>query len=268
MINIFIYFLIFFIGILFGNMFNMFGNVLSNKHNKNYIYTNCKNCNYKLKFTDISLISYIFNLGRCKNCKKKISFFPSFIEIMTGLLFLICYIKYNNSEEQILYLIYSLSFISSLIMIIVSDIKYMIIPDQIIIVFTIIMSIIKLLIGYSNEEIKSILDLGYEILFLFYDGFFMFLIMYGLKSLGDFLCKRDSMGGGDVKLMFYISLVLGWRISILILFLAAFIALPVSIVKMIRKKEVMLPFGPYIAISTLIIFLFKIDFNTVLDYIL
>ena len=35
MINIFIYFLIFFIGILFGNMFNMFGNVLSNKHNKN-----------------------------------------------------------------------------------------------------------------------------------------------------------------------------------------------------------------------------------------
>lgn len=270
MIDILVGIIIFFIGILFGSIFNMIGNILSNSHDKNYKYTNCLKCNNELKFTDISIISYIKNKGKCKKCKEKVSIFPMFIEIITGLLFIICFFKYRSTYPEFLYIIYSISFISSLIIIIVSDIKYMIIPDQVLIFFGILLAVLKLLIGYFNEEYKTILDVGYSIVFLLYDGFFMFLIMYIIKSIGDFICKKDSMGGGDVKMMFYISLVMGWKISIVIIFLAAFLALPVSIIGMLKDNnhQLMLPFGPYIAISTMIIFLCKIDINMVLEYII
>ena len=37
------------------------------------------------------------------------------------------------------------------------------------------------------------------------------------------------MGGGDIKLMAVFGLMIGWKMSIITIFLSAFIALPVSI---------------------------------------
>lgn len=253
-----------FLGLILGSFFNRIGNVLSN--DKNYKYSICDSCKYKIKLFHISTFSYIFNLGRCENCHKKISIFPVIIELLTSILFLCCYLFFNK-DPKILYMIYSLSFISSLIIIMVSDIKYMIISDKVLIFFIILMIILKLLIAYNNEDIKDLLDIGYSLIFLIYDGLFMFFVMYIIKILGDYIVKKDSMGGGDIKLMFYISLVLGWKLSIVVVFLAAFFALPASIYYMLRKKSIMLAFGPYLAFSSILLFLLNVDFNTLLNYI-
>ena len=61
------------------------------------------------------------------------------------------------------------------------------------------------------------------------------------------------------------TIVLGWRLSIVVVFLASFLALPVAIINVYRKDEHMLPFGPYLAASALILFLTRVDFNTLLS---
>ena len=253
-------------GLFSGSIFNRIGNILSNK--KDYTYHICNNCNHKIRYLHISTFSYIFNLARCKYCKRRISIFPTFVEISTAALFLIVYLKFSVNDPIWLNLLYALLFISSLIIIIVSDVEYMLIPDKILIVFGILLAIIKLLFGYYNEEYKNLLDVGYSIIFLLYDGLFMFFIMYLIKLFGDFLLKKDSMGGGDIKLMFYISMILGWKLSIIVVFLAAFLALPFSIINMLRKDQAMLAFGPYLAIASIILFLTNVDFNTIISYII
>ena len=93
----------------------------------------------------------------------------------------------------------------------------------------------------------------------------MFIIMYLIRLLGNFMFKKESMGGGDIKMMTYISFILGWRLSIVVIFMASFLALPISIINVYRKDEHMLPFGPYLAVATLILFLLKVDFNSILS---
>ena len=95
----------------------------------------------------------------------------------------------------------------------------------------------------------------------------MFIIMYLIRLFGNLIFKKDSLGGGDIKMMAYISFLFGWKLSIVVIFLASFIALPLSIINMYRNNEHMLPFGPYLGIGALILLLTKLDFNTIISFL-
>lgn len=150
----------------------------------------------------------------------------------------------------------------------ISDIKYMIIPDEVLLFFGVVLIIIKLLISYKLNNITSLIDVGYEIIFILLDGFIMFIIMYLIRFLGNLAFKKDSMGGGDIKLMAYIAMILGWKLAIVVIFIGSFLALPISIINMYRKNEHMLPFGPYLGIAALILFIGKIDINTIYNILI
>ena len=262
--NILIYFVIILFGIFMGNILTYFGVELS--HIKKYKYSNCDVCNMPSSYF-FPLYEYIINKGKCSNCNSKVSTLPIWIEIITPILYLICFSTLNKEPLFYQYM-FSIFFVSTLIVIFVSDSKYMIIQDKVLIYSGALLIIIKLLIDYSNENITSFIDLGYEIIFLFYDGFFLFLIMYIIKVLGDKIFKKDTMGYGDVKLMFFVSMFLGWKLGIVVLFLSAFLALPEAIINMAKKNDNnMLAFGPYIVISSIIVFISGIDFVTLISYI-
>ena len=75
--------------------------------------------------------------------------------------------------------------------IIVSDIEYMIILDEVIAVAAIVIIILELIffgLEYTADKIIA--------------GILAFVTMYVIKLIGDKLFKRESMGGGDIKLMF------------------------------------------------------------------
>lgn len=257
---------IFIIGICFGSFFNVVGYRLPNNMSIAFPPSHCTNCNYKLgKLELIPIFSYIFQLGKCKHCGKRISIFYPIFEFITGILFVICYLSFKDVYPEILNIIYAMIFTSSMIIIMISDIKYMIIPDEVLIFFSIVLIILKLYISYSLENINGFLDVGYELIFILIDGLIMFSIMYLIRLFGNFLFKKDSMGGGDIKMMTFVSFIIGWRLSIVVIFLASFIALPLSIINMYKRNEHMLPFGPYLAIATLILFLGKIDFEFLLS---
>ena len=258
--------MIFIIGICFGSFFNVVGYRLPNNMSISFPPSHCTNCNHKLGiFELIPILSYIFQGGKCKHCKSKISCFYPIFEFLTGVLFVICYLVFKDEYPEILNIIYAMLFISSLIIIIISDIKYMIIPDEVLIFFGVILVILKMIIIYKLNPSNTFLDMGYEFVFILIDGIIMFIFMYLVRLLGNAMFKKDSMGGGDIKMMTFISLIIGWKLAIVVVFLASFLALPVAIINVYRKGEHMLAFGPYLAVSALILFLTRVDFNTLIS---
>ena len=260
--------LIFIVGLCFGSFFNVVGYRLPNNMSIMFPQSHCPNCNNKLKPLElIPVLSYIIQGGKCKHCKNKIAIFYPIFELLTGILFVLCYLSYKDVYPEIVNIIYACVFTSSIIIIMISDIKYMIIPDEVLLFFGVVVIVIKLFLEYKLNNIGSLIDVGYNIIFMLKDGFIMFAIMYLIRLFGNLAFKKDSMGGGDIKLMTYIAIVLGWKLSIVVIFLGSFIALPISIINVYRKNEHMLPFGPYLGMAALILFISKIDFDMILKFI-
>ena len=81
--------------------------------------------------------------------------------------------------------------------------------------------------------------------------------------IGDFLFKKESLGGGDIKMMFVFGLIVNPFMGFMIIFLASFLALPVSLLILCKKKNNLVPFGPFLLISFMFIYFTQIDMNMI-----
>jgi len=73
------------------------------------------------------------------------------------------------------------------------------------------------------------------------------------------------MGGGDVKLMFVFGLVLGYINSVISIFIASIIGLPISLILLKKNSNHEVPFGPYLGIAAIILLLANIDFDFLIN---
>ncbi len=246
--------LIFFIfGLVFGSFFQVVA--LRLPEGKSIINppSHCEKCNKKLKWYElIPVISYLIQLGKCRNCKTHISIKYPIYELLTGILFSLCYIVFGLSVNVII----PITFVSILIIVIISDIEYMIISDEVLICGSILILIETLIL---NGVFSFLLAIFYGVL--------CFCFMYLIKWIGDFIFKTESLGGGDIKLFFFFGLVFHIKTAIVIIFLASFIALPYAIITMIRKKDNIVPFGPFLSITAIILLLLKFTSVSLLDLI-
>jgi len=241
---------LFVLGTIFGSFYNVVGYRVPKGESLLYPSSHCTKCNHKLKaFELVPILSFIFLKGRCYKCKTKISAFYPIFEFLTGVSFAISYVIFGYSLECI----YSITFLSMLIIIIISDYQTMIIPDEVLIFFSMLLIFIKYFIGGMGAVGIS-----------FVNAICSFVFMLLIKLLGDFLFKKESMGGGDIKLLAVFGFVLGFPLSIVSVFLSAFIALPISLIILKIKKNHEIPFGPFLAISAIIIFLLQIDLSFII----
>ncbi len=251
-----LYFIIsfFVIGTIFGSFYNVVGYRIPKGESIIFPPSHCTKCNHKLGPLElIPIISYIFLGGKCKNCKNKISCFYPIFELFSGLLFALSYIIFGLSLECLL----SIVFISMLLIIIISDYQTMIIPDSILIVFGVLIIVIKyFIVGYPS------------ILYSLLDGVIAFIFMLLLKLFGDFIFKKESMGGGDIKLMFIFGVMFGYAISIFSVFIAAVIGLPISLILLKRNKSHEIPFGPFLAVAAIVILFTKLNFDTLINLLI
>ncbi|MFC1624067.1 prepilin peptidase, partial [Candidatus Omnitrophota bacterium] len=77
--------------------------------------------------------------------------------------------------------------------------------------------------------------------------------IYLMGFLGKIVFKKEAMGGGDVKLMAMLGAFLGWKMALLIFFLAPFFGTPAGIYLKFGKKCDIIPYGPYIATATFVV---------------
>ncbi len=244
----------FLIGLCLGSFYNVCGLRIPKGESINSPRSHCEKCHHQLKWYElIPLLSFAIQKGKCRECGCKLSYLYPFSELATGILFVVCYHSFGFSYD----LIIALSLVSCFILVVVSDLTYLLIPDR----FIIIPSIIVIIVNFLNKGFEyGLIQLAYGILALT----FMYLIML----LGNKLFQKESMGGADIKLMFLVGVTLDPFLTVLVVFLASFIALPVSFYLLVKNKEHVIPFGPFIIIGFLIVYFTKLDIREIFERLL
>lgn len=229
--------------LLFGIIIGSFLNVCIFRipRNESIIYpaSHCTNCHTSLKPLDlIPIFSYLFLKGRCKYCKTKISVRYPLIELLTGIIYLLLFLKYDLS----IYFFFYIFLASILIVIAFIDYDHKIIPDKLVLLSFLGGLVYILVLFFTNKPINLS------------DNLFGFLVGGGLFLLLAVL-SNGGMGGGDIKLMAVLGMWFGLKGILLIIFLSFFIGalfcVPLLIFKRCNRKQ-MIPFGPFIIIASLI----------------
>lgn len=200
----------------------------------------CDNCGHELGILDLfPIFSYLFCGGKCRYCGIKISIKYLFSELILGILFLIFTLFYGVLDIN---LINYLGLISILYGLSLCDLNTYEIPDGFII-FGIVWWLLFQILNSIN--IKTIL---FNILY----ALIVPVLVLIISLIMDKILKKESMGGGDIKLLFLVGLYFSPILSIFNLMISCIIGL---VFVLILKKD-KIPFGPAISLATYISVIF------------
>ena len=233
-----IFILIFFFGASLGSFYHVVGYRMPIGENWVSDRSRCPGCSHELRFYELMpVLSYVLQGGKCRSCGMKIKPIYLLSEIFAGLLFIfpVWFYGFEGFESGAIYIAWV--FLSMLIIITVSDLYYQLILDKVLLFFGAVLLLLYTI--YSQYDLVSGL-IGAGV------GFFT---LYAVGLLGQFLFKKEALGGGDIKLYAAIGFVLGISSTFLSLFLAAVIALIYSLMFM-KDQTKPLGFGPFIAIAS------------------
>lgn len=200
--------------------------------------SHCMYCGHVLQWYElIPLFSFLIQGGKCRSCKKKLSWQYPIVEALNAVLWIAVVLVHGLSWNSILFCICT----SILIVITVIDERTMEIPFGCN-VFIAILGLIRLILDYTH---------WYEYVIGFFAVSLFFLLIV-------WVTKGRGMGGGDVKLMAAAGLLLGWKSIILAMMIGCVLGSVIHIGKMIfiKKKEHVLAFGPYLAAGIYLTILF------------
>lgn len=206
----------------------------------------CPKCNKEIKFyQNIPIISYLFLLGKCSNCKTKISFEYPFVETLNVTLWILAYINFGFTLE----LVFVLFLLTSVLSISVIDAKFQIIPDTI--QFLLLLSAFYMsTLGYIDINIQEMIITSVSVYFVLL-GFFTFY-----EKIRGF--EEHIFGRGDIKYLAVISAWVGFvDLLNVIIYAVIFSVIFYLFLFLIRKQDVLekiTPFAPSISISFLIVY--------------
>jgi len=225
----------------------------------------CPHCKHNLSWLDLfPVFSWLFLKGRCRYCKKKISWQYPVVEISTALLFLIILnFKFEilNQFEILKFLnpIFLFYIAGSLVVIFVYDLKHYLIPDKVLFPAIIITFLYRLfgvlwIPAFAGMTRGGAGMTGSKIIFL--ENYLLATVVAGGFFLLIFLISKGrAMGFGDVKLAVLMGLLLGLPNVLVALFLAFFIGAIICVILMAFQKKGLkseIPFGPFLILGTFI----------------
>ena len=239
--NTIIIVLISLIGLAVGSFLNVCIYRIPNKKSILFPGSYCPRCGTKIRFCDnVPVLSYIILRGKCRACQVKISLQYPLVELVTAALLVIAYLRFgltwDFAARGILILLMILTFFI--------DLKHRIIPD----VLTLPGVILGFLLSFLVDS-PSVLN---SALGAIVGG----AIFYLAAVLGEALFKKESMGGGDIKLAMLLGAFLGWKSVILVFFLSALFGTLIGGAALFFSKQVKetrtIPFGPFLAVGAII----------------
>ncbi|PIU83239.1 MAG: prepilin peptidase [Elusimicrobia bacterium CG06_land_8_20_14_3_00_38_11] len=236
---------------ILGTFFGSFSNVVIRRlpYGNSIVRpaSHCPKCLIPIKWIDnLPVISFLFLGGKCRNCKTKISFEYPVVELLAGLLFLFGYLNFGIQCNLIIFLILSV------VLIIISfiDMHLRIIPD--------ILTISLLIFGLASSFFNPVVSFSFlnSLKGTLFGGVFLYLVAF----LGSKIYRKEVMGGGDVKLLAAGGSFLGLSNIFLALLIACFIGGLTGLFLILigkKKKSDFIPFGPFIAISIVMVFFIR-----------
>lgn len=244
-------FLFFVFGAILGSFLNVC--IVRMPHERSVVFpaSHCVHCKQPLLWYDnIPFFSYLALGGKCRFCKKPISFRYFLVEFITALTFVGFYLYYGLTPILAAYLVMVCGFIVATFV----DFEHRIIPDEISVGGMCAGLALSLLIPQLHFEnvspgiMSHFMSLGWSVVGVLVGGG----SIYAMGLLGDFIFKKESMGGGDVKLMAMVGAFMGWKLALLTFFIAPFFGAVYGIVEKIRTKESAIAYGPFLVAGALV----------------
>ena len=258
------------IGAVIGSFLNVVIHRLPREESVVFPNSRCPSCGTAIAFYDnIPVVSYAVLRGRCRSCKTHISARYPAVELLTGLL----WAAVAMHDGLTWALPFDLIFVTAILVLIFIDAEHMILPNAITypgIVFALIARLaLPLLMGQPHfDDIPMLLDgpfEGWPIWAASLGG----AVIGGLAGGGSLwlmgwlwekLRGVEAMGLGDVKMMFMVGGYLGWRLTVLNIFVGVLSGSVTGIVLMAvkgdRNMQMLLPFGIFLGIGAIAALLF------------
>lgn len=179
---------------IFGSVIGSFLNVVIYRTPQHMSIINgpshCFSCGERIKAYDlVPIFSWIILGGKCRKCKAPISVRYTIVEALTGLMFLLSYIRFSASLPMVVAIV----FFSLLIVLSCIDIDHMEIPYW----CTISIAVLGIATFFTEPNMP-----WWE----HFAGAAVIAVPFAVLAL------FGGMGGGDVQLMAAAGFVLGWKI--------------------------------------------------------
>ena len=235
------------------------------------VSSHCTTCKTSIKpWHNIPIFSWFFLRGRCSHCSSKISAQYPLIELISGLIFLVLATKYGVSFPIVLI---AFSFLTLLALSMI-DFRYKMIPDS--------LNLLALVFAIFGAWSLNGIFTNLQNALLFAGGFTLlrFALSYMLTSSAHRHAKKrvtswsknyhtypfiEAMGEGDIMVAATMGALLGAKLTLVAIFLSALLALPVMLLVMKKSKEEQrVPFVPFLAMATFIVYIFD---TPILKYI-
>jgi leader peptidase (prepilin peptidase)/N-methyltransferase len=200
----------------------------------------CPACGIRIPpWWNVPIVSYLVLRGRCRFCGGRISPRYLIVEAVGAALPVLLYLRFGFGRELFVY--WPLS--CALLVIALIDLDLTIIPDRITLPGTAVGLVVAPLLGLST--------IAGSLLGAAIGGGALYLI--GL--FGALAFKKESMGGGDVKLAAMLGAFLGWQSVALLLFIAFFLGAAAGAAALVmrgRDWDHRIPFGPFITAAAVL----------------
>jgi len=234
---------VFIFGTLIGSFLNVVIYRIPNGESIVFPSSKCQSCQTSLKwYHNIPIFSWLFLRGKCGFCGVGISKQYPIVELLTGIIFALLYAKLG----LVWYLPFVGASFAALLVLVMIDFKYMAVPDNI--------NFTALLLALIQPN-------------------FLDAMMYGAIAAGglyliglfsSFIARREAMGGADVIVAGTMGALLGFPNFFMALFLSAILAMIPALIW--REKGV--PFVPFLALATFIVYLYDTQALALLDTII
>ena len=235
---------------IFGSVFGSFINCMAwrivNKESIVKGRSHCTTCGHVLGVLDlIPIFSYLFSKGKCRYCKESYSPRYMITEVILAVVFMLFAYHYDVSVETLRYMLLSCILLGLSLV----DLDSYEIPNRFIIAGIVLWAVT---IPFMETSIKGQVTTGLLGGICIGGGILL------LSLFMDMVLKKESMGGGDIKLFFMLGLYLGPALGLLHLIISCFVG--IFFVVILRKNKI--PFGPAISIGAIITLLWGNEFMT------
>lgn len=222
-------------GTLFGSALNCFAYRMVHKQSWTKGRSACPDCGHTLKLVDlVPIFSFLFLRGKCRYCGAKLSPRYMLTELLLGAAFLSVVWCFGLTLQTVSALVlvcclFSLSLI---------DLDIQIIPDR----FLLIPAVVRIA--------QLVIEGGFHGLL---HGVLPGLIFGGgllvLSLVMDKVLKKESMGGGDIKLMAVLGLYFTIPECLLLLVFACVLGILIAMLLKKAKPDTPFPFGPTLSLA-------------------
>lgn len=244
----FIGFMVFVLGATIGSFLNVCIYRIPNKESIVKPRSKCGSCGRTLSGKDlVPLLSWLFLRGKCRTCGAKISVRYPLVETLEGVLFLWVYLTYGFTVvTPVLWVFFALMTVVFFI-----DLDHMIIPNKVVLTGI----LLGLPLVFVHYYVGYPLYLNASIWAFVLGPVIPLATMILLAFASQVFFRAGSLGMGDVKVYVPIGIFLGWRLSLLSLWMAFFLGGLFGVVwifflKKDRKANV--PFAPFITLGAVI----------------